>query len=629
MEVEAPGRSVLWAGLGLLLFGVYLHTAGPTVVPYRDAGEMATTVSRLGILHPPGYPLYTLTGKAWVTAVPWADAAYRLNAFSAFCMASAFVLLGTALARAVGFGPALGAVALGGLSYEFWWHALISEMYALHVLVIAFLLWALSARRWWLACWGFGLGLANRPDLLLLAPGLAAFLVLDPGARAWRDRRAVLIAASLVVIGLALYAYLPLRALQQPWMNWNDPSTWDRFLGTLLRRGYGSGLDRLAENYRPGENFWPQFALYLQHLWRDFTPIGVGLALIGAAALWRRRFSWALLALSGWTLSGPLFIYLGNLPINSHAVAILEAAYLAPDVFVVLFIGVGLAALVRLASGRLMAGAVYGAVALAAYINAVGTAPDVDKRHNWLAYDFARHVRRSTPPGALVVARSDVPLFSLYYAHWAAGSSRLPIAQGLAASPWYQEMIRRYDPGVEVGPLRAAEDWQAFHRLNAARPLFATFDIEWPSPAGGFGRSRGLVTPYASVMSASAPPPDLREFYVWRGRYQYGAYRDFFSNELIELYAKAWMALGDEAALRMAWVFKPDMPYPPFQLGYLAYTRRDWPRAVRYYRQTLRLFDGMERLAVEWKSLPAVRRQIEADHALARRHYQAALAASR
>ena len=56
-------RWIAACALVLITFGVYLHTLGPSLVPYRDTGEIATSVTRLGVLHPPGYPMYTLVGR--------------------------------------------------------------------------------------------------------------------------------------------------------------------------------------------------------------------------------------------------------------------------------------------------------------------------------------------------------------------------------------------------------------------------------------------------------------------------------------------------------------------------------------------------------------------------------------
>src|SRR5579864_3910631 len=88
---EKDIRRYLSALVLLGAFGLYVHTLGPTLVPYRDAGEIATAVPQLGVLHPPGYPLYTLTGHLF-SRVPFANPAYRLNLLSAAAMAFAWAI---------------------------------------------------------------------------------------------------------------------------------------------------------------------------------------------------------------------------------------------------------------------------------------------------------------------------------------------------------------------------------------------------------------------------------------------------------------------------------------------------------------------------------------------------------
>jgi hypothetical protein len=72
------------AGLacGLLSFavplGIYARTLCPTIY-FGDSGEFVTAAHFLGVAHPTGYPLYCLLGHLFQVAVPWGDAAWRMN----------------------------------------------------------------------------------------------------------------------------------------------------------------------------------------------------------------------------------------------------------------------------------------------------------------------------------------------------------------------------------------------------------------------------------------------------------------------------------------------------------------------------------------------------------------------
>lgn len=56
-------------------FLVYLLTLTPTIA-FHDTGELITVAYTLGIAHPPGYPLYTLFGKTFITIIPFGNISY-------------------------------------------------------------------------------------------------------------------------------------------------------------------------------------------------------------------------------------------------------------------------------------------------------------------------------------------------------------------------------------------------------------------------------------------------------------------------------------------------------------------------------------------------------------------------
>ena len=56
-------------------------------------GELITAAHELGVAHPPGYPLFTLLGKLFIVAIPWANPAWRMNLLNALLSAAAGGLL--------------------------------------------------------------------------------------------------------------------------------------------------------------------------------------------------------------------------------------------------------------------------------------------------------------------------------------------------------------------------------------------------------------------------------------------------------------------------------------------------------------------------------------------------------
>ena len=138
---DAPPPSL---ELGGAVFAVVMSVYFPTLflgVPGGDSGELVAEACGLGVPHPPGYPLYTLMGHAFITAVPLGTPAWRLNLmcsiFGAFAAALIALAVETHLRGAVMLHDArLAGGAAAGLLYAFsplvWQYSVGSEVFALN-----------------------------------------------------------------------------------------------------------------------------------------------------------------------------------------------------------------------------------------------------------------------------------------------------------------------------------------------------------------------------------------------------------------------------------------------------------------------------------------------------------------
>jgi hypothetical protein len=303
---------------------------------------------------PTGYPLYVLLGWLWSHLLPAGNVAWRMNLLSAvFAAATVVVLYRLAtlmLAQALPDAPAAARLvsaacvaATFALSQTFWSLALIAEVYTLHVLLLALMLWlamqtgcvpdsrrteqtreevggspptpprAFPAFRGapmqagqkkdgpytLLLALVFGLGLAHHVTTVLLLPALLLYLWLEGALRftpGWLARHALVALAPLL-----LYLYLPLAAPYTPYatinlseaqpplvLYENTPAgfvahvTATVFRGDLKPAAVGLGRFEMAGQLLIGQVGW----------------VGVGLAVIGLLVLLRGR-KWALLALTG------------------------------------------------------------------------------------------------------------------------------------------------------------------------------------------------------------------------------------------------------------------------------------------------------------------------------------------
>lgn len=115
-------------GIALLVYGL---TTCPTVFS-EDCGEFIFGSYTLGVLHPPGYPIYALLGKLF-SYLPFKTIAWRINFFSGFCSAAAVYFL-YLCGRKFDLHPlAIGSACLGmAFGKIFWSQSVIAEVYALN-----------------------------------------------------------------------------------------------------------------------------------------------------------------------------------------------------------------------------------------------------------------------------------------------------------------------------------------------------------------------------------------------------------------------------------------------------------------------------------------------------------------
>ena len=196
--------------------GVYIACA-PIEPASWDSAELQGVPYILGITHPTGFPFYVLAGYIWSHALVLGSVAWRMNAMSGAAMAVASV---AAYGVAIEFGASAPVALFATLWFAFtqnvWSHAIRAEAHDLAVAccavaIYAFVRWMHGGdNRWFLAAFALcGLGMAAHPNALWILPVLALGATIAPR----RPRFALAAgAAALVIAGLALYVYLPLRS---------------------------------------------------------------------------------------------------------------------------------------------------------------------------------------------------------------------------------------------------------------------------------------------------------------------------------------------------------------------------------------------------------------------------------
>ncbi len=227
---------------------VYIRTLLPGV-SFGDWAESELLHSRLGILHPTGYPLYTLLGKAF-SLIPIESLAFRANLLSATAAAAA-VGVAVLIAVRLGVRPVIAGGAALALAFTgtIWQEATFSEMNSLHLFLVALLLhravvWRDDRRDRDLIIGALlaGLCVSNHGLAITVVPIVVLFVLWD--ARREIAARPILLAGSVgaFVVGLLPYLYLPLRAMAGPADVYGGFLTWNGFFNHVSGAQFRSDM---------------------------------------------------------------------------------------------------------------------------------------------------------------------------------------------------------------------------------------------------------------------------------------------------------------------------------------------------------------------------------------------------
>lgn len=498
--------------VGLAAFALFAWTACRTVY-FGDSGELIAAARSLGVAHPPGYPLYTLLGRAALALPLGGEPAFSMNLLSGLfgavcCGAVAWLVRACTGSTAAAAGAALALMAAA----PFWAVATVAEVYTLDLALMALGLCcavalgraanpAAAARAWLLAGAILGLGLSHRPTLLLALPAAlvvyraarapAAVRSAHPGA--WRaPALAALLALCLPVV---LYGSLIPRAAADPALNWGRTVDLERLWAHVTTRAYAHYF------VAPEGWFWARaWAGVGRMLLTALGPAGIALAALGLTGVVGRRTLFRPVAAA---LAVPALLF--------------GLSYATPDVhvlFLPLLLALAVAAglgIADLASSRFARPWPIGwlAAALVVLPLVVWHHPTHDLRQATAARDYAEDMLASVPrQGVLFVEGDDA--FLLAYLTQVLGQRPDLTLYDRAGILFRDEATESGSPprGGETGPDFRIRREIEFVLREAGRPVpRAVLFMSWPGyelpaglrfePEGLFYRVRRQAEPWS------------------------------------------------------------------------------------------------------------------------------------
>lgn len=294
----------------VIILVVYLFTLAPSVIQI-DAGELATVQYTLGIAHPTGYPLFTLVGYLFLHLPLGIRTITHANILAAiWCVSAVYFLMKTNLVLLENFQNSnklffnkkiskkklynfnndqktisiiSGAFFLS-FSKTFWLQSTSVEVYSLQAFLFSLIIYSTvksycsSEKKlinWLLVGFSFSLGFSNHMSTLYAVP-FSAVLFFNKEKFNPNSIKIILKTVVLSILLLALfYSYLPIRANQNPILNWGNVVNFENFWRHITGKQYQVWL---FSSFNSAEK---QLKYFISNFPDEFTYVGLFLGFVG------------------------------------------------------------------------------------------------------------------------------------------------------------------------------------------------------------------------------------------------------------------------------------------------------------------------------------------------------------
>ena len=519
-------------GLFFFTFFFYLRTLCATF-NINDSGETIMDCDLLALAHSPGYPLHTLWGRL-SCLLPLGQPMFRLT-FCSAVMGAFSVMMVYAILRLIfkttpepsdnnGLDrgswiwevPSLFGALVFAFSYQQWFQACGAKgsIYTLNTLLATVMLFLLLKmrepgrfmRNFLSAGLVLGLSLSVHWETqAVLLPAYLWFLItaqnrvpvgdlfrnllrpfdllerLQKLVGAFGGKTGLVRAGAFLLLPLSTYLYLPIRAHDNPVINWWNPGSFSRFLTVVLRRNYaGTDAPRSLDTiYRNLERFW----VHAHNQYGDgFTAVIFLLALVGGICLYRcrREMALGLLLFGGGVGAGVIFY---NAPKVGYEWT-LDNFFTPLFLAFACFAAAGVAALCRWFSKQELSG--LARFSLGASCLGLALMPlelnygANDQSAYTVSYAEGLNMLKTASRGGVILCNGDIDILPLWYLQFVEGK-RPEVASfttQLVGQQWYRDDIFRNWPSLQTAlqgdgpPDVAVENMIQVH--GSERPFYVT-----------------------------------------------------------------------------------------------------------------------------------------------------------
>jgi tetratricopeptide (TPR) repeat protein len=559
--------------LFLAVFSIYLRTLNP-VFHSDDSPETIACSYTLGIQHPPGYPLPTLTGKIF-SMIPAGNIGFRVNIQSAVfgalsCVVIYFILAGTLAVKA---GPSaavlissLSAALSAAFSFTIWNQSLSAKggIYALNGLLL--LLVMLSLFKWersgrikyfYMALFLYGISLGNHWESMAVAfPALLTFVVLvftKDGLYKTITPRMVLTIICAGATGLTFYAYLVIRARGGAFLNWGDPENLKQLLWVITRAEY-SATEKAADL----TVIIKQVARAAGLIFTEFTWAGFLIALSGISGFLKNGRTRRLIMFCVLTVSviGALAFYFN---LKDDLIWVMDVFMMPVYMMSAVFIGSGFYGLMQMFKGnKLLMPAVFAAsIALPVYLLAVNFSR-ADQSGYYYGYDYGLNMIKSMDkPGVAMLEGDYAVMPQMYFKYIEKKGNFCPVTTIFLQVPWSIKNLKNECPQLNI---TASENDPVSDKIKkiieanyTSRDIYVS--VFRKSFQDFYPQANAMLVPYGAVMKMTSDKTGTLKqaeaklkIISYRGLLGGGAFMDTSTRLGESNYSSLFMETGDAYA---------------------------------------------------------------------------------
>jgi len=560
-------------------FAISMLTLAPSVT-FFDSGEFLTATASLGSAHSPGYPLFLMYAKPF-TWIPLGNIAFRVNmatAFSASLACLGVYLLTISLLKGEDLvaekrfsafavkASGLAAACSFAVTPRLWLQSNHDKPYPLLAFLTAVIFYLLL--KWrdhykagdeqpayvYVCTFLAGLAMGLHQTVVLLLPAWFLLIVLADWRMLMRIKELVL-ATAFAMFGFSVHLYLPLRATQNPLLNWGDSKTASQFLWHFLRKGY-------PDDPHPRDLTLLLAQIKAFNIPREFTWVGAALLLIALYCLWRRQRDVVIAYLAG--VCAFLLVIVGHFNALPEFIFLTEEFFTPLYLLTAVLIGVGLFHVLAYATRSASLPERYDLKIYALVLVLLFAVPvslcavnyyENDQHNNYIAFDYATNSLRSLPENAVMFTWGDSGAFPLWYLQ---GVERMREDLDLPHTPhivfdWYLDSmprifkdsnLRKFDiqnSAPEVSLRIAVND------LIDLRPVYVDFSTRYSVTFEDYVPvQKGIVYRLMRV----SEPRGLPDTSVWdnynnRGILEKISFLDLDTGKAILIYANSYLEAGE------------------------------------------------------------------------------------